>query len=1011
MGFKTFCITFFLLLYLSLTPLSAQSSVIRYDTRSDYKTGLSFFEASQYPVAATYLSRYLSTADSTDILFRPASFYEIASCLYADDPSAVGRMEQFIRLFPDDPHIQYAYYYLAETYYRRHDYPQALAWYERIRSAELRSVDRVPSLYRKAYCYRETGDKARAAQLFASITDDGSDYAEDALLYTAISDYEDRHFDQALNALQRLESNARFAMPASYYTALIYYEQGEYQRVIDYTYHLVVTDSTYAAEFYRLLAVTYGQLENYRSALAYWNAYEKAHPALPPTDRYEIGYVNYVQQQYTQSIPYFEQVAADSTDLGQYAAYHLADCYLKTSQKQKARAAFHQAAQMDYDPSVQEEAMFNDAVLTYELSYSPFNEIIRNFSAYLEKYPESPRTQAAYNYLVTAYGETKNYKMAYESLQKADLSLATVQRAYQRVAFFRGLELYNDREYDAAYDALTQSIRYGQYDRQMEARAYFWLAETRNREMQPAEAVTYYKHFLAEEQDVAAEKEYPLAFYGLGYSYFYLNLYDAAQTWFKQFIALTSENDPMWCDVHNRMGDCHFMKKEYTAAMRFYRQVCDRHGEDADYALFQCGFSSGLLGKQDEKIATLQDLIGQYPSSAYLDDALFELGKAYLTKGDVQSAIPCYRRVVTDFPMGSYYGKALSQLGLIYYNQNDTDAALRYYKQVVEQDPNSSDARSALIGIKTIYLDLNDVDTYVTYVSGLENHVDVTVSEQDSLTYAVAEKNYMQGNRHQAEELFRRYLDRFPHGAFTLHSHFYLAECLYQNQSLEQAMDHYKEVIGKPRSMFTEQTLNRLSLILYRQQQYSEALPYYRQLASVAEVSGNLTDARIGIMRCCFRTANYPETVLAAQDVLAISKLSPEFQREARYVLASAYDHLQDTGHALPLYREVAQEVGSAEGAESKYKIIEILYQQKKYKDAEKEVFDFVEKNTSHTFWMAKSFIVLAEVYIDTEDLFQASHTIQSVIDNYDVRDDGILREAEQVKARIAAAQHNRGEE
>ena len=50
---------------------------------------------------------------------------------------------------------------------------------------------------------------------------------------------------------------------------------------------------------------------------------------------------------------------------------------------------------------------------------------------------------------------------------------------------------------------------------------------------------------------------------------------------------------------------------------------------------------------------------------------------------------------------------------------------------------------------------------------------------------------------------------------------------------------------------------------------------------------------------------------------------------------------------------------------------------------------------------MAKSFIVLADIYMIDEDSFQALATLESVIDYYEVIDDGILDLARRRKAGI----------
>jgi TolA-binding protein len=71
-----------------------------------------------------------------------------------------------------------------------------------------------------------------------------------------------------------------------------------------------------------------------------------------------------------------------------------------------------------------------------------------------------------------------------------------------------------------------------------------------------------------------------------------------------------------------------------------------------------------------------------------------------------------------------------------------------------------------------------------------------------------------------------------------------------------------------------------------------------------------------------------------------------------------------------------------------------ILRQQGKLDKAEAEIFSFAEVNTPHQYWLAKSFILLADIYADKDDFFQAKATLQSVLDGYSNTTDGIIDEA-----------------
>ena len=79
--------------------------------------------------------------------------------------------------------------------------------------------------------------------------------------------------------------------------------------------------------------------------------------------------------------------------------------------------------------------------------------------------------------------------------------------------------------------------------------------------------------------------------------------------------------------------------------------------------------------------------------------------------------------------------------------------------------------------------------------------------------------------------------------------------------------------------------------------------------------------------------------------------------------------------------------------------VIQSTYEAGNADEAEKLVYAFADKNTPHSYWLGKAFILLGDIYRSKGDMFQARATYQSVADGYTPTDDGIVDEA---KARIA---------
>ena len=139
--------------------------------------------------------------------------------------------------------------------------------------------------------------------------------------------------------------------------------------------------------------------------------------------------------------------------------------------------------------------------------------------------------------------------------------------------------------------------------------------------------------------------------------------------------------------------------------------------------------------------------------------------------------------------------------------------------------------------------------------------------------------------------------------------------------------------------------------------------------------------------------------VAMADDVEKMSEINDVARRKARYAKASILYRMGREQDAMAIYKILSTEVKSVEGAEARYRMIEAEYKAKNYDKAENMVYDFSDSKTPQNYWLAKSFILLGDIYMSRGDSFQARATYQSVADGYSPADDGIVEEA---KSKIA---------
>ncbi len=588
---------------------------------------------------------------------------------------------------------------------------------------------------------------------------------------------------------------------------------------------------------------------------------------------------------------------------------------------------------------------------------------------------------------------TKNYKDAIESIEKIKSKTPTILQAYQRVTFYRGLELFNNLSYNEAIKYFNTSIENGSYDRQLNARALFWKGEALYRVGDYNNAINTFSKFLIT-PGASTISEFNNAEYDLGYSYFKLEDYQSAASHFRKFANANQNNrSEKLADALNRIGDYYFLNTDYVRAIQNYQQSYGMKIYEPDYALFQIALCQGLERDQKDKVVNLGKLLKEFPESDFEDDALYELGRAYERTGETQDAIKLYQEILTKYQQSNYYRKALLQIGLIHYNNGDYDKSLVRYKEVVENFPGTPEAQAALSGIKNCYVELNNINEYFTYARKLGTGTNVTVTEQDSLTFLAAERVYMAGGENATSQL-QKYLQQFPNGSFAMNAHFYLAESFYKEGNYSQANQNYTFVVNQPDNIFTEPALSRASELTFNAEKYPEALDMFNRLEKIANGKWNILKANTGQMRCYMILKNYEEAIKAAQKVKKSDIANEALKREANYAEGKSNYELGKIDEALPSLKAVATDVTYEQGSEAKYLVAEIYYKQGKKKQAEDEIMDFIDKNSPYQYWLGKSFLVLADIYLSNGDEFEAKHTLKSLAENYSNQTDGIVAAA-----------------
>ena len=246
-----------------------------------------------------------------------------------------------------------------------------------------------------------------------------------------------------------------------------------------------------------------------------------------------------------------------------------------------------------------------------------------------------------------------------------------------------------------------------------------------------------------------------------------------------------------------------------------------------------------------------------------------------------------------------------------------------------------------------------------------------------------AEQVYLTENYEKALTSLQAYLDSYPEGRYSYKADFYMAEAYRALGKYEQACDCYVKVIDKGESSYVEQSMLYFSELSFRMEKWEEAFGGYSSLFSSASMENNRHTALKGMMRSAFKWHNWSETLKAVERVLYETSFGDDVRREASYIKAKALMASSRRSEALVVMEALSADMRDPYGAEAAYTLILDSYDKGDFDAVEEKVFAFSDAGSSHTYWLAKSFIVLGDSYVDKGNLKQAKATFESVRDGY----------------------------
>ena len=1003
-----FLVFAFLMLLFFFTE--AQKTLVYAHEDADFHEALELFQNEKFTIAQRKFKKIYNRIETPHSEIKMNAEYYIALCaLELFNKDAEYLFVTFIEHHPQSPKVRRARYLLGIYNYRKHRWTTTIKWFEQIDENDLEISELPEFRFKYGYSLFKKKKFDEAKKLFYLTKNSAGDYAVPASFYYAYLEYQDGKYETAYQGFKGLEDNEAFGPVVPYYITQILYLQKKYEDLVIFGSLFLDSASTKRApEIARLVGEGYYYLEDYNRSVVYFETFVEKSSLIDTLAYYQLGYSYYKIGDYGAALNYFKKSADNVTETGQLSLYYIGDCYIKVGNKKAARSAFSFASRNDHILSITENALFNYAKLSFELDVDPYHESIIALERFIVKYPKSGNVDKARKYLLNVYLNTKNYQRAIVALDKIESKNLDLKYAYQKIAYYRGVQVFNNvklgfnkkdlSNYIKSIFFFEKSLKFPE-DKEIVSLSYYWKAEAYYRLGEYEKALKSYLQFKNSTSSIVL-KEYNEVDYQIGYTYLRMKDYGGAIRSFRTFEGKSDTKSSLKInDAYLRIGDAYLIlsnnldnsarKNELIHATNFYKKAIDLGLKEVDYAYYQLGQSYKLLNKYELVAEAYESLIFNYPTSNWIDDAKYNAGFVYfehLERYDL--AVKYFNDIVANHKNNvPLVQQSLNHIGNIKKIGGDLEGALSTFEQSVLLDPRTKYASEALKSHEVVSTyKLKDVRRYDEFrnTTGLPS---VSEGKKDSLYFESAKASFIEKDYQKAVVDFNTYIDQFSQGVFINSANFMLAECYYNTNEKGLSLPFFEKVIEAPYGHNTEIALVKSAGINMEQKHYQKAIARFLLLEEKAEFDVYVKKSQVGLMTAYNAILDHKNTGKYARlvEVNTVENNTVKFQ--ASLLVGNSMMKAYQLDSALLAYERTVAGTQKIMAAEAQYNIAYIYFVQEKYSKSEAAISKLLQELSVYQDWAARGFILLGDIFVKQNDFLQAKFAFNTVITNHKGQD------------------------
>ncbi len=206
----------------------AQQTRFYSDPGEKFKEAKEYFQKEQYSLAYPLFKELKQDVRETDkanhaIEVQEIDYYTTVCALKQNEGRAEEEAQEYIDIQKNNARVEMMNFHLAEYYFRKEQFADAVNRYEQVSIANLSNQEISDMKFHLGYAYFNLQRFAQAKPLFNSLRNikDDPNYM-DANYYYGFLAFRDRQYNEALQAFTIVENEKNYGTVVPYYIAQIY---------------------------------------------------------------------------------------------------------------------------------------------------------------------------------------------------------------------------------------------------------------------------------------------------------------------------------------------------------------------------------------------------------------------------------------------------------------------------------------------------------------------------------------------------------------------------------------------------------------------------------------------------------------------------------------------------------------------------------------------------------------------------------------------------------------------